>query len=359
MNRRPPRFSIAVPALALAGAACSYEPEPPVLRYSLSADTTRLDEAGDPVIPRKVQDHMLGALEMLFGTPSHPRSPAARGLGRRRLRPELPAVRRRTTAAAGSSARIEWTRSSPATSAASRTSSPDRRGRLRRRAACPGSTPDLAADWSYKLRTSGRSPRTRSSGRMRARSSPTTTRRCADSAELYPPAVPALPRCRGRRRRPDRAVPESRGRATTATACSSSRPSRTRPTPRRADLCRILDQGVTGTAMPSFRRFSQAELEGLVDYVRLLSIRGMVERDLRGHVRGRGAAHAVLRQRVLPDRLGELAEGGRALRRLRWRDPAAPRPSDRARRARSSSTRPRATAWAATATRGAATARRP
>lgn len=47
--------------------------------------------------------------------------------------------------------------------------------------------------------------------------------------------------------------------------------------PRRADLLRILELGVSGTAMPSFARFSRGELEGLVDYVRLLSMRGEVE----------------------------------------------------------------------------------
>lgn len=50
--------------------------------------------------------------------------------------------------------------------------------------------------------------------------------------------------------------------------------------PRREDLFHVLAQGVTGTAMPSFRRFSDAELEGLVDYVRVLSKRGMTERLL-------------------------------------------------------------------------------
>lgn len=47
--------------------------------------------------------------------------------------------------------------------------------------------------------------------------------------------------------------------------------------PRREDLFRVLDQGVYGTAMPSFRRFSIAERDGLVDYVRLLAMRGEVE----------------------------------------------------------------------------------
>jgi mono/diheme cytochrome c family protein len=50
--------------------------------------------------------------------------------------------------------------------------------------------------------------------------------------------------------------------------------------PRREDLYRVLDIGVYGTAMPSFRRFSMAEREGLVDYVRLLSMRGEVELNL-------------------------------------------------------------------------------
>jgi mono/diheme cytochrome c family protein len=50
--------------------------------------------------------------------------------------------------------------------------------------------------------------------------------------------------------------------------------------PRRDDLATVLDQGIYGTAMPSFRRFSIAEREGLVDYVRLLAVRGEVEQLL-------------------------------------------------------------------------------
>jgi mono/diheme cytochrome c family protein len=50
--------------------------------------------------------------------------------------------------------------------------------------------------------------------------------------------------------------------------------------PRREDLYHVLDQGVYGTAMPSFRRFSVSERWGLVDYVRLLAMRGEVERRL-------------------------------------------------------------------------------
>lgn len=47
--------------------------------------------------------------------------------------------------------------------------------------------------------------------------------------------------------------------------------------PRHADLMRILEEGLYTSAMPSFRRFSDAQLSGLADYVRLLSIRGETE----------------------------------------------------------------------------------
>ena len=57
-----------------------------------------------------------------------------------------------------------------------------------------------------------------------------------------------------------------------------STPLRRRPTD--DDLKRILTNGIPGTAMPSFRSLSQAELESLVDYVKYLSIRGEYERRL-------------------------------------------------------------------------------
>lgn len=44
--------------------------------------------------------------------------------------------------------------------------------------------------------------------------------------------------------------------------------------PTRSDLLTILNEGIYGSAMPNFKRFSRGELEGLVDYVRLLSMRG-------------------------------------------------------------------------------------
>jgi mono/diheme cytochrome c family protein len=50
--------------------------------------------------------------------------------------------------------------------------------------------------------------------------------------------------------------------------------------PRRADLVRTIRRGITGTSMPAFDRFSNEDIEALVDYVIYLSQRGQLERQL-------------------------------------------------------------------------------
>lgn len=50
--------------------------------------------------------------------------------------------------------------------------------------------------------------------------------------------------------------------------------------PRRADLRRLLMEGVAGTSMPSFKLLAENEVEALVEYVKYLSIRGEVEQSL-------------------------------------------------------------------------------
>lgn len=50
--------------------------------------------------------------------------------------------------------------------------------------------------------------------------------------------------------------------------------------PTRADLRRLLDHGVPGTAMPSFAALQEDDREALIDYVIYLSVRGEVERRL-------------------------------------------------------------------------------
>lgn len=47
--------------------------------------------------------------------------------------------------------------------------------------------------------------------------------------------------------------------------------------PRRADLARIILRGAKGTSMPTFRWMPEHELEAVVDYVMLLSLRGELE----------------------------------------------------------------------------------
>jgi len=50
--------------------------------------------------------------------------------------------------------------------------------------------------------------------------------------------------------------------------------------PTRADLRKVVEQGVPGTAMPSFALVPAAEREALVEYVRYLAMRGMAELQL-------------------------------------------------------------------------------
>lgn len=50
--------------------------------------------------------------------------------------------------------------------------------------------------------------------------------------------------------------------------------------PTSADLRRVIEQGVPGTAMPSFALLDDEQLDSLVEYVQYLSMRGEVEREL-------------------------------------------------------------------------------
>jgi mono/diheme cytochrome c family protein len=54
--------------------------------------------------------------------------------------------------------------------------------------------------------------------------------------------------------------------------------------PRRADLITTLKRGITGTSMPAFDRFSKEELEAVVEYVLVLTLRGELERELAAFV---------------------------------------------------------------------------
>jgi len=104
--------------------------------------------------------------------------------------------------------------------------------------------------------------------------------------------------------------------------------------PRHEDLYRILAEGIYTTAMPSFRRFTDAQLSGLVDYVRLLSIRGETEELLASFfspddglhfdnvqenyefVVGKwreAAQHLIIYEGAIPEATPERVEHGRSL----------------------------------------------
>lgn len=51
------------------------------------------------------------------------------------------------------------------------------------------------------------------------------------------------------------------------------------PRPSRADLLRVVETGIRGTAMPSFALLPESDRERMVDFVMYLSIRGQVEYD--------------------------------------------------------------------------------
>ena len=53
--------------------------------------------------------------------------------------------------------------------------------------------------------------------------------------------------------------------------------------PRRSDLVHTVKRGVTGTSMPSFDRFSEEQLDAVVEYVLALTFRGELERQLAGY----------------------------------------------------------------------------
>ncbi len=75
--------------------------------------------------------------------------------------------------------------------------------------------------------------------------------------------------------------------------------------PLREDLLRTLRQGLPGTAMPSFCKLPEREIDALVEYVRYLSLRGQTELYLFQTVVDEEAAlplaiHEVLAEGVLP-----------------------------------------------------------
>jgi mono/diheme cytochrome c family protein len=305
--RRPrrapdPRWGALV-ALGLLGCTGEYEPERPLLHYSLASDTQRLADDGLPVVPLKEQAHIQGSLEMLFGTPASPQYLLLGEWIDDGFDPNYPQY------AADDMGSGEFTEEDLEAFAAQNEQAFARQleliaaGRYDE-VRVPDHALDLAEYWHDELLPRWQASREAARGDGQGENAladqgvepaqgfdaqafqeeaaaafrgwyPTLR----ESAEFY--RVQCL-HCHG---------PEGGGNGPTAKFLDplprdyrrgvfKFTSQKDRAMPSRHDLHQILARGVTGTAMPSFRRFSDVELHGLVDYVRLLAMRGMVERDL-------------------------------------------------------------------------------
>jgi mono/diheme cytochrome c family protein len=277
--RLSPRFSLVVAAgLAAWLGACQLDkdqkPARPVIHFSLSAATQALGEDGLPVVPADVQTNIAGSLAMLFGTPENPQFQLLPEWKDEGFNPNWPAYPvgedgsgEVDLASLAADNKVYWRRQLAAIEAG-------QWGRV----FVQDFTPDLREKWNELC---AQTPEEARGADFKAAAAELFTGyypRLSASAELY---RQHCLHCHG---------PEGGGDGPTAPFLNP-RPRDYRhgtfkftavgkSAPRRVDLYRILDEGVTGTSMPSFRRFSQAQLHGLVDYVRLLSMRGMVERSL-------------------------------------------------------------------------------
>ncbi len=287
--------SLALPTASLLAlfAACHMEAKNPTLQFSLSTavgGAAEVDEEGDPLLPPDVQAHIQGALEMLCGTPSAPQFMVTEDWYDDGFNPNYPQY------PADDMGSGELSDEELEAIAASN----ELRFRLQLELAAEGRydevripshmvdlqayyddlRADLAAERAAAEAGEGDPEELEFlEGELSEGAFVNWYPTLRESAEMY---RQQCLHCHG---------VEGGGDGTTADFLNP-RPRdyrhgtfkftamNAKARPRREDLYRILEQGVTGTAMPSFRRFSRAEVWGLVDYVRLLAVRGEVERDL-------------------------------------------------------------------------------
>ena len=268
--------STAIGGLALLGAvlvaSCEIEPAPVELHYDIS-DETRTTLDGYPV----AQEHVAGALEMLFGTPSDPGYMLTQEWTDNGYNPNSPAVPNGEYGS-GEITDEEWGRVVEGNL-----------DRFERQLAAidtgdyekvriPSWMPDLAELYATSLEAH------LADEYDAVDSFPADMRyymenwypSLRESAELYRQQCLHCHGVSGGGDGPtaeflDPTPRDYRRGIFKFTALSD------KARPRRADLMRVLEEGIYTTMMPSFARFTAAELNGLVDYVRLLAIRGEVE----------------------------------------------------------------------------------
>jgi mono/diheme cytochrome c family protein len=278
--RAPAAFWAGACAVAAFGLACHLDSPTgtPVLHFKLSEETRKLDENGEPLVPPKEQEHIRGALEMLFGSPAHPQFMLLSNWAEEGFNPNYP-LDAKDDGGGGEFADADKEAFQAENSRRfAETLARIEAGRYADVRA-PDQAPDLRDSWLALLRAR--------EGGMNEEEFKTQAKdlfvnwypTLRDSAELYRQQCLHCHGVEGGADGPtarflDPLPRDYRRGVFKFTAVKD------KSQPRRHDLYRVLDQGVTGTAMPSFRRFTKTELNGLVDYVRLLSMRGMVERDL-------------------------------------------------------------------------------
>jgi len=283
--------------LAAAGLAsgCGFEPEVPTFEWEVGdAARATLAEAGLSA-PDVAAARLEGSLELLFGTPSAPgyyllddwideyRDPndawwelsdeaidAVRADNERRFAAQLAALEGAFADAAGGARPVEVPapRSAPEAYARFRAAfAPLLDGEVAAADLHPDSPTEDEADEEYPTFTWGEEA---------VRFWRSYYPRLTESAELYRVRCLACHGASGAGDGPTGRFLEPPPRDFRAGLFKWARVEWSRR-PQRADILRVLERGVDGTAMPSFRRLSRGELEGLVDWVRLLSLRGETE----------------------------------------------------------------------------------
>ncbi len=281
--RRRAGLCAALIAAALASSSCNYEPALPELHFELSEETRTLGvKTGEGGIPLDVQAQIAGSLGMLFGTPANPRFLTLDAWTKKGFDPNFPQFPIEATDQGGGSGEIDpaeldqihaENRKLFASELAAIDAGDFERARPPRRFL------DLDSEIRRVAREVPRASRDDAAKADAAKSFVSWYPSLRESSELFRQQCVQCHGASGGGDGPTAKLVDPKPRDYRRGVFKFTA-EKDRAMPRRADLYAMLHDGANGTSMPSFARFSRAELEGLVDYVRLLSIRGMVERDL-------------------------------------------------------------------------------
>ncbi len=273
------RVVFATALCALLFGACKIDPRRPKLRYALNEATTRIDaDTGVPLVPPDLQEQLYGALHMFFGQPPEPRYLLRGEWLDEGFNPNYPHYPEGDDGSGDiSDAALDSLYADNERLFADQLAAIDAGNyaavKIR------STMPDLERWWRQDVLEAMQAEDWVDSDEFREEARALFLNwypSLRESSELY--RVQCL-HCHGVSGGGDGPTAEylnprprdyRQGQFKFTAQKNNARP-------RRADLYRIIEQGATGTSMPSFLRLSQAEIHGLVDYVKLLSIRGETE----------------------------------------------------------------------------------